>query len=394
MFTYCLLYDESYIRGDILLKTIIVDNDSESVNRLREYMDELDIVKVFTSNDFKLRDIEKLEPELIFMNIQELSCIHIGLIQYMSKHNLSSHLVFIKNNEEVANEPALIQDVKSIVKPFTKEKLATLSRLIHMDIVQPSYPQVEVCLFKHFHFKYDGKRFANVKWRTAKSRELFVYLVQHYKENVRKDVLIELLWPDTTVEKGYDNLYAAIYYLRKLLRELNIGININNNVHGYEIEFMNVTCDMIEFERIFEEITDHLYDDLDTRSLMKLFRKLEKLYIGEYLEEESYVWKENKRDKYRIQYLSIARKIITNLTEEEDFTEAIVLVLHIQKLYPYLDYSYFTLMKLYNEFGDMANVEREYNKLKKMLESEFNTEPNSKVKDWYQGWMKLQFMEK
>lgn len=360
---------------------------------LQKQMSELDIIKVFTSNRFDLSTIESLEPELIFMNIYEPSCIHIGLIQYMFEHNLSSYLVVIKDyNEDVSEGFEDLNSIKFIEKPFTEEKAKRLSAQIEEDIVYPIYPEVEVCLFKYFHFKKNGTRYSNVKWRTAKSRELLVYLLQHHNEVVRKDVLVELLWPEMTPEKGYNNLYAAIYYLRKLLRELNIGIHINSDVHGYEIELINVTCDMIEFEGLIEEITDKMYENVHINEIMKLFKNIQALYVGEYLKEESYIWKENKRDKYRIQYLSIARKVIDSLKERGEYTDAIVLALHIQKLYKNMDYSYFTLMKLYNEFGDIQNVEKEYMKLKKMLDIEFNTQPNNTIKDWYKTWIEKQFI--
>lgn len=375
------------------MRTIIIDNDMNTVMFLQKQMSELDIIKVFTSNRFDLSTIESLEPELIFMNIYEPSCIHIGLIQYMFEHNLSSYLVVIKDyNEDVSEGFEDLNSIKFIEKPFTEEKAKRLSAQIEEDIVYPIYPEVEVCLFKYFHFKKNGTRYSNVKWRTAKSRELLVYLLQHHNEVVRKDVLVELLWPEMTPEKGYNNLYAAIYYLRKLLRELNIGIHINSDVHGYEIELINVTCDMIEFEGLIEEITDKMYENVHINEIMKLFKNIQALYVGEYLKEESYIWKENKRDKYRIQYLSIARKVIDSLKERGEYTDAIVLALHIQKLYKNMDYSYFTLMKLYNEFGDIQNVEKEYMKLKKMLDIEFNTQPNNTIKDWYKTWIEKQFI--
>lgn len=375
------------------MRTIIIDNDMNTVMFLQKQMSELDIIKVFTSNKFDLSTIEKLEAELIFMNIYEPSCIHIGLIQYMFEHNLSSYLVVIKDyNEDVSEGFEDLNSIKYIDKPFTEEKIKRLSSQIEQDIVYPTYPEVEVCLFKYFHFRKNGKRYSNVKWRTAKSRELLVYLLQHHNEVVRKDILVELLWPEIAAEKGYNNLYAAIYYLRKLLRELNIGIHINSDVHGYEIELINVTCDMIEFEGLIEEITDRMYENVHINEIMKLFKKIQALYVGEYLEEETYLWKENKRDKYRIQFLSIACKVIDSLKERGEYTDAIVLALHIQKLYKNMDYSYFTLMKLYNEFGDIQNVEKEYMKLKDMLETEFNTAPNNMIKDWYKTWIEKQFI--
>src|SRR5699024_6519941 len=123
---------------------------------------------------------------------------------------------------------------------------------INHDIIYPNYPVTELCLFKYFHIKKAGNNLLNIKWRTAKARELLIYLIQHYGETVRKDVLVELLWPDASVDKAYDNLYASIYYIRKLLSDLLIGLHITTHVNGYEVEFLHVTCVVIDLNHIFE----------------------------------------------------------------------------------------------------------------------------------------------
>lgn len=375
-----------------MIRAVVIDRDETSVQFLREQITNIHIVKVFTSNAFSLQTLEKLRPEIIFMNIDEPTCIHIDLIQYISNHQLLAHLIFIKEDEQTLEQTYVHETpVKYVVKPYTKKQLEKLMKEINDDIIYPNYPVTEVCLFKYFHIKKAGNNILNIKWRTAKARELLIYLIQHYGEIVRKDVLVELLWPDASVDKAYDNLYASIYYIRKLLSELHIGIHIHTHVNGYEIEFHNVTCDVIEFNQLFEEIMSDIRQEVDKQVLIHKFNRLKQLYSGEYLEEESYVWKEHLKEKCRVQFLSIARKINQLFIEQEDVTNAILLSLDIQKLYPYMDYSYFTLMKLYSEYGDMENVERQYMKLKTMLYDEFNTEPNEAIKMWYQNWIKMQY---
>lgn len=204
----------------------------------------------------------------------------------------------------------------------------------------------------------------NVKWRTAKARELFVYLVQNHEEFVRKDILIELLWSDLKIDNAYDNLYSTIYHIRKTLEAISVNIDIISTVHGYELQFNDVKYDV--------EIWGSGLGQLENLSKETYFdcQEIMKLYTGDYLVEETYVWKENEQERLRVLYIAKSKDIIDYLIGQEKYTEAILQALHLQRMYPYMDYSYFMLMQLYDEFGDLYNVERQYNKLKRILEED------------------------
>src|SRR5699024_3133518 len=97
------------------------------------------------------------------------------------------------------HEP-LEKDVLYIRKPFDKNELLTLEETLLEKEEENQADCVTICMFKYFHFKNNEKKFYNVKWRTAKSKELLVYFMQHHNEIIRKDVLVELLWPEHLYE--------------------------------------------------------------------------------------------------------------------------------------------------------------------------------------------------
>src|SRR5699024_241620 len=262
-----------------MIRAVVIDRDETSVQFLSEQLTNIHIVKVFTSNAFTLQTLEKLRPEIIFMNIHEPTCIHIDLIQYISNHQLLAHLVFIKEDEQALAQTYVHETpVKYIVKPYTKKQLEKLMIEINDDIIYPNYPVTELCLFKYFHIKKAGNNLLNIKWRTAKARELLIYLIQHYGETVRKYVLVELLWPDASVDKAYDNLYASIYYIRKLLSDVSVGIYISGPVNEYEVEFHNVLCDEMGFNRLYVDTMSYMRQDVGKPVLIHLFERLKQLY--------------------------------------------------------------------------------------------------------------------
>ena len=373
-----------------MLRAVIIDHDEEAVQFLQEHFSNINVLKAYPTKDFDTLELADLEPEVIFMNIDVPKCVNIKIIQYLANHQLTAHLVYIRENEDKDKKNILQgKAIKYIEKPYTYEKIKQLEEEIKKDIMFPIYPETEVNMFKRFHFKKDGKEITNIKFRTAKTRELLIYLIQNGDEIVRKETLIQLLWPDMPMENAYDNLYAAIYYLRKLLRELNIGIHIHTSVQGYVVEYHNITCNMMHFGQLYNDISNDLADGCDKLLILKKFNVLKNMYIGDYLEDEPYEWKKNLQEKCRLQFLSIVRKIIKCFVEHGKYMEAIIFTKEIQMQHPKVDYTYLALMKLYHIIGELGCVTDQYEKLKTMLEEEFGAEPNKMIQDWYDNGLPI-----
>jgi DNA-binding SARP family transcriptional activator len=56
-----------------------------------------------------------------------------------------------------------------------------------------------------------------LKWNSLKARSVFQYLLIHHGRPVRRDVLMDLHWPDHTYTAARNNLNVALYNLRNIL---------------------------------------------------------------------------------------------------------------------------------------------------------------------------------
>lgn len=56
-----------------------------------------------------------------------------------------------------------------------------------------------------------------LKWNSLKARSVFQYLLVHHGRPVRRDVLMDLHWPDHTYTAARNNLNVALYNLRNIL---------------------------------------------------------------------------------------------------------------------------------------------------------------------------------
>lgn len=378
-----------------MYKVVIVDDEQLATQHLENVLKTIgnvDIIGKFNNSIQALEEVKKLNPNLIFLDIEMAGMTGFELAKKIREFNLNCYIVFVTAYEKYAIKAFELGVTDYIMKPFTFDRVQRLLERLgppvtyEDEVTEVEKEHYSVHAFKHFHFCKNNKEIKNVKWRTAKSRELFIYLVQNSREVVRKDILIELLWPDLEMEAAYDNLYTSVYHIRKTLKDAGIDIKINNTFHGYEIDFRNIGYDVFEWEDKIDELENLLMSTTDTKEIMAKYNALMRLYQGHYLEEETYVWKENIQEQLRIKFLYISRIVISFLKDKKKYLEALIVSLHLQKTYSYLEDSYFILMKLYDLLGDRRKVEEQYQSLIKMMSDEFGAKPDKEIIEWYENW--------
>ena len=82
--------------------------------------------------------------------------------------------------------------------------------------VESAQADVAVALLGPLEVTVEGERVAH--WGSQKSRTLFEYLVLHHDRPVRREVLMELLWPGHSPTSARNNLNVALYGLRNTLQ--------------------------------------------------------------------------------------------------------------------------------------------------------------------------------
>ena len=378
-----------------MLRTIIVDDERSAIDHLERLLVEtkkIKVIRTYLDPSDALKDIHTIKPHVIFLDINMPEMTGIEFAERVIETNRGIKIVFVTAHDRYALKAFELGVVDYVLKPYNRERIEKIVNKLHDEII-PGHPQkYMINAFKYFHIKKDGKEVKNIKWRTSKGRELLAYLVQHGDGIVPKDVLIDLFWPNVNEKNAYDNLYSTIYQLRKTLDELGIPVKITNSAHGYEVDFDHVAYDVYEWEASVEEVSRYIEGkNHDITKIKQTYKKALDLYKGHFLEEEPHIWKGNIKEQYMIRFLVLSEQMIRLLRESGQSTEAILIGLHIQKLYPHLDYPYFILMQLYSDLGDRLRVEKHYHALKEMLENRFGVVPDKEIRDWYQKWISAQY---
>ncbi|MBM7715159.1 response regulator [Siminovitchia sp. FSL H7-0308] len=369
------------------MRVILIDDESLALEFLEKKLDEIGGIEIIGKyNDaYKgLEEITKNHPDAVFLDIEMPEISGMDLAKKIQRLMPSVKIVFVTAHNEYAVDAFEINAADYIVKPIRQKRLLkTIDQLLELTGKKTAASPM-VCCFNKLHFKMDGKKpeMIDVYWRTTKARELFAYLIHHREQFVRKDVLLEYFWPNAGWKDGFTQLYSTVYQIRKTLKSIDFPIKIISSENSYKLELNDVRVDVEEWENGMKRLS------FLTRETLPEYIKTLDLYKGDYFDKDDYLWADNERKRLRVIWLSHIKRLADYFIFNEDYTEAILLYLRVQKIQPLEEDSYFMLMQLYDALKKRDSVKKEYTHLKKMLQEEYGTLPREDIQRWYENWEK------
>lgn len=372
------------------MRAILIDDELLTLDFLERKLNQLSKINVigkYTNPHEGLIAVIKEEPDIVFLDIEMPETTGMTLAKEIQKAFPTIKIVFVTGFEEYAVNAFELQVEDYVLKPFDDERLMkTIARISNHTMKKMTKQIKMICCFQQLSFTYYGTKqeAIDVNWRTSKARELFAFLVHHRGQFVRKDIILEHFWADSTIKNAYAQLYSTIYQIRKSLATVDFNIKIISSDNSYKLELNDVVTDVDLWKKDLEEIP------FVTKENIKRHKELLELYRGDYFEEEGYLWAENEKNRLHVDWLDHLMKIADYYINIEKYGEAIILYLKMQKILPYKEESYFKLMKLYHTFGDRYSVMDQYKRLKGMLNEEYGTEPSQEIEQWFKEWEQAQ----
>ena len=220
-----------------------------------------------------------------------------------------------------------------------------------------------------------------ISWRTYKAQELFLFLLLHRRQLMRKDLLLEILWPDIEFKRGYTQLYTAVYQIRKTLAALRIPLLLTSNENGYKLEGRELLLDTEVWERGIAALPA-IADSTIARHL-----ELVELYRGDYLAEYDYIWAENERQRLRYLWYDHISGVAAYLRGSQRLAEAISIYTRVVEKFPLAEDIHFELIQLYSQFGDPESGEKHYTGLRQIMNEELGSDPRDDIRDWVESRM-------
>ncbi|MFC4403423.1 response regulator [Gracilibacillus xinjiangensis] len=378
-----------------MFKAILIDDERLALNRLKKILENdeflVEIIGTFQQSMDAIEYVKETPPDIVFLDIHMPGVNGLEIANKIQEHNANIQIVFVTGYDRYAIEAFELFALDYILKPIQKPRLKkTIDRMRKMKVTNQgavlTNEQITLSCFHEISFVFNNEEIP-IKWRTKKALELFAYLLQQRDKFVPKDLLIDMFWPDFSIEKASQQLYTTIYHIRNALKKANIrGVEIKSSSR------MDSGYNLIIGENV-HYILDTWTEDIQTLQEVNYynhnhFLSLFNQYKGDVLASYNFSWAASEVEKYRQFWLQLAEKISLYYEKKGEYKQAVYLYQNVQQLCPLIETSYFKLMKLYNEMKMYKEVEHQFDRLTKMLETEFDLPPSMEIYEWYQAYQK------
>ena len=290
-----------------MCKAVLIDDDQENIeiikNSLLKYRF-FDEITLFTDPLKAIEGIKEINPEVVFTDVEMPGMNGLELAQYVIDFNPGIKLVFITAYDYYAIEAFELYALDYILKPIRQERLdQTMKRLMGArDIEVQGTPaeSLSITVFGRLDL-FSGEK--HIRWKGAKTEELFAYLLHNLGKNVMKETIIDIMWSGYEYKYALRNMQTAMCRVRQSLNELGDFIDIEYSCNCYSLKVKNVNFDYLEFEALTKDIQE--ITDANVGSALKALE----IYQGDYLETNGYLWSLGKQAAIKNRFFEIYIKL-------------------------------------------------------------------------------------
>ena len=254
----------------------------------------------------------------------------------------------------------------------------------------PPVWRLRVRLLGSFTLEVNGKEVPTSSWKSKKALNLFRYLAARRGEKVPKDVLNELLWPDTELDASTEqNLHTCVYFVRRIIDpsldryEKSELLTCSGGLYCFE-ESPQCWVDTEEFERLYKDGKE--LQKTAPLEAIEVFKQELALYQGDFLMEELYLdWATELREYYREIYVDGALRLAQLLADTaHDIPEAVQVCRNALRKDPYREDLHHALIGYLVSAGRYSAAATQYSAYARMMKEEFGLEPSREALALYQ----------
>jgi DNA-binding SARP family transcriptional activator len=201
---------------------------------------------------------------------------------------------------------------------------------------------------------------------------------------VRREHLIECLWPDADERRGRERLKVTTYFLREQLRASGLSSHaVRVTAAGYALNRDAFWLDCEAFERLFEE-GRLLQQRGDAKEALARFEEAERLYADDYLPGDLFAdWCAVERQRLRETYLDLLGSMVDRYLDTGDYARAADACRRGLVREPYREGFHRGLMICLTRLGKRDRAVAHYHHCRKVLEAELGVEPTPETEHVY-----------
>lgn len=236
---------------------------------------------------------------------------------------------------------------------------------------------LEIRLMGSLIVRCDGRP---IHLKTRKTEALLALLALRSPHPLRRDLLIEMLWPDALIASGRNRLNLALTNLRQTLEPVESKESakpteptepkrrtdpsiLGTNRHTVHLISGSFTTDRIAFETLLQRTRTAEDESLQ----IELLTEAVSLYRGELLSDFDDLWIMGDRKILADAYQQALRRLVKLLVKNRRLERAIAYARRAVETDPLREEGHRTLMRLYAALGRPAEVLAQYRDIEERL---------------------------
>ncbi|HKV84888.1 MAG TPA: BTAD domain-containing putative transcriptional regulator, partial [Ktedonobacterales bacterium] len=220
-------------------------------------------------------------------------------------------------------------------------------------------------------------------WRLQKAKSVIKLLALAPGHRMRREQLMELLWPELESDAAANNLYYALHVARRALTSTGGPPGIHSQtlrLHQHMVSLEPISGLWVDAETFESAAAAAMRaDDLDA------YTSALDLYTGDLLPEDRYDdWATGRREALRETYLRLLLTSAQLHTTQGDSAAAIEALLRALAADPTREEAALALMRVYAASGQRQAALRQYTLLADALQRELDSEPDRETQRLFQ----------
>ncbi len=255
---------------------------------------DLQNVNLLLSNIIKTAD----SHGMIMLLVEGASDIFQPILDYAKSKNI---------------ERELIEEIYSLIRIKKGEKKTS--------------GDVKVNLFGTVSITANGEE---IKWKTRKSKDLFLHYILGGKIGVERGLLLDTFWKDYMYESSINNLKTTNNLVRKTLQGYDINFKLTHNNTRYTIDIENLEVDYVRFR----ELMDCFLHEPDVQRKADIMDGILRIYKGDFAEDIHYPEFDHERVSIKQELALNIIKLVRLLAKQGEYVDAkrfLNVLMHIDK---------------------------------------------------------------
>lgn len=356
-----------------MINAILIDDERLAIKELEFLLgahSDMRVVGTYTDPQRALAEVQEINPQVVFLDINMPQLQGVDLASLLLERCPQIEIVFVTAHDQYAVDAFELHALDYLLKPVGAERLSrTVQRLaakLRPAATAAADRRLAITTFGRLSLSWSGQE--PLRWRTEKTRELFAFLLQHAGREVRKEEIMDAVFPSLPPERAAHQLHNGIYYIKKALQAYGVSQAQIAIEGSYRLRLHDVLVDALRFQELLERAGAG-------KEQLALWQSADELYAADYYHDGDWAWAEAERERLRKLHLELALQLGSLYLQQAEAVRAEDLLLRVIRDNPYAERAVRLLLEVYLASNRTTLAERLYREYERTLREDLDLAP-------------------